>query len=243
MIKIKPKKSSTLFLLPVVLIIIISGFVINYKKFNPEPIGKLIDIGGYRLHIIKKGQGTPAVILISGAKAFSFDWYFIQDNISKFTTVCSYDRPGLAWSDPGPEPRTFNQDVYELHELLLRSHIFPPYIMVGHSLGGIIARKYIKEYPNDVVGLVLVDATSENNFLFMNNRVSRLRDFATSEQLPKIKTKIDSLTIIPSGSILSEYRKSYGEPEIGYPLTLLPNSIQKMRLWAMGLPKYYIADN
>ncbi len=79
----------------------------------PLPNGKLVDVGGYKLHIDIKGKGSPAVIMIAGSQAFSFDWSLVMPEISKVTQVCTYDRPGLAWSDPGPMPRTFDQDIYE----------------------------------------------------------------------------------------------------------------------------------
>jgi len=121
----------------------------------PAPLGSLFDIGGYRLHINKIGKGKPPVVLISGSMSFSFDWWLVQNEVAKITTVCSYDRPGLAWSDAGPSPRTFNQDVYELHTLLEKAGVRPPYILVAHSIGGIIARKYANRYPKEVAGMVL----------------------------------------------------------------------------------------
>src|SRR5947209_4539066 len=83
--------------------------------------GKLVDIGGYKLHINEQGNGSPVVVLIAGSLAFSFDWYFVQKEVKNFSKVISYDRPGFAWSDAGPSPRTMKQDVYELHQLLLKS--------------------------------------------------------------------------------------------------------------------------
>jgi len=94
----------------------------------PSPNGKLVDIGGYKLHIDIKGKGSPAVVMIAGSQAFSFDWSLVMPEIAKVTQVCTYDRPALAWSDPGPLPRTFEQDIYELHTLLQKSGIKPPYI-------------------------------------------------------------------------------------------------------------------
>ena len=142
-----------------------AGFCFG-QSHDPKPAGKLVDIGGYRLHISTKGKGSPAVIFIAGSQAFSFDWALVAPAISKVTQTVTYDRPALAWSDPGPMPRSFEQDVYELHVLLEKAGVKPPYILVGHSLGGILARKFEKRYPGEVKGMVLVDATSENTMLF-----------------------------------------------------------------------------
>src|SRR5437764_11156611 len=139
--------------------ILIICFCLNVRSFeqkDPKPTGKLIDIGGFRLHIDVRGKGSPTVVLIAGSQAFSMDWALVLPQIAKFTRVCSYDRPGLAWSDAGPMPGSFDQDVYELHTLLIKAGIPPPYVLVGHSIGGIIARWFERKYPNEVKGMVLV---------------------------------------------------------------------------------------
>src|SRR5689334_8991873 len=82
-------------------------------KFPPP--GRLVDIGGYRLHLYCTGKGNPAVVLIYGAGAYSIDWSLVQPEVGRFARVCSYDRAGDAWSDPGPTPRTLPQEAYELH--------------------------------------------------------------------------------------------------------------------------------
>jgi len=130
-----------------------------FSQNDPPPNGNLVDIGGYKLHIDIKGKGSPAVVMIAGSQAFSVDWSLVMPGISGITQVCTYDRPALAWSDPGPMPRTFDQDIYELHTLLHKSGVKPPYILVGHSLGGIIARLFEKKYPTEVKGLVLDTST------------------------------------------------------------------------------------
>ena len=75
------------------------------QTYDPKPTGELVDIGGYRLHITKEGKGGPAVIFIAGSQAFSFDWALVAPAISNITQAVTYDRPALAWSDPGPMPR------------------------------------------------------------------------------------------------------------------------------------------
>ena len=100
------------------------------------PPGKLVDIGGYQLHINCTGKGSPTVILEAGLGGDSRSWHEVQPEIAEFAQVCSYDRAGLGWSDPGPKPRTSQQIVKELHRLLAKADIQSPYVLVGHSFGG-----------------------------------------------------------------------------------------------------------
>src|SRR5438128_1815367 len=118
-----------------VLLMLSSVVALGQLTSQPIPPGKLIDLGGYRMHLNCTGNKGPTVILITGAGDFSFDWSLVQPNIAQFARVCSYDRAGFAWSDPGPIPRTMKQEAFELHTLLSAAHIKGPYILVGHSLG------------------------------------------------------------------------------------------------------------
>src|SRR5262245_57916672 len=111
------------------------------EREAPAPPGKLVDVGGFRLHISCEGRGSP-VIMIYGGGSFSVDWSLVQPQVARFAQACTYDRAGNAWSDSGPTPRTMCQDVYELHKLLQKAQIEQPYVLVGHSLGGLIARLF-----------------------------------------------------------------------------------------------------
>jgi len=136
------------------------------RRFNPMP-GKLIDVGGYRMHIDCSGQGSPAVILDSGMGDSYVVWQKVQPQIAKLTETCSYDRAGLGYSDPSSRPRTSRVMAEELHTLLKAAGIAPPYVLVGHSMGGFDVRLYASLYPSEVAGMVLVDAShpdQENRF-------------------------------------------------------------------------------
>jgi pimeloyl-ACP methyl ester carboxylesterase len=123
------------------------------------PPGRMVDIGGYKLHLWCRGQGIPTVILDAGLGGFSLDWMFVQAQLQAETTVCAYDRAGYGWSDPGPPPRDSEQLAEELALLLEKSSLPGPYLLVGHSFGGYNMQYYAKLYPDSVSGIVLVDAS------------------------------------------------------------------------------------
>ncbi len=126
----------------------------------PAP-GQLVDVGGYRLHIQCVGTGSRTVVLDAGLGGSSLDWNLVQPELGRSTHVCAYDRAGMGWSDPGPKPRTPRQIANELHTLLTNAGIAGPYVLVGHSLGGKNVRLFALQHPEEVVGMVLVDARSE----------------------------------------------------------------------------------
>jgi pimeloyl-ACP methyl ester carboxylesterase len=136
------------------------------RRFNPMP-GRLFDVGGYKMHIDCAGEGSPTVILESGLGDTYLSWRKVQPQIAKFVRVCSYDRAGIGYSDSGPQPRTSKVMAAELHALLHLAGIAPPYVLVGHSMGGYNVRLYASLYRNEVAGMVLVDAShpdQENRF-------------------------------------------------------------------------------
>jgi pimeloyl-ACP methyl ester carboxylesterase len=126
------------------------------------PAGQLVAVSGHKMHLYCTGQGGPTVVLESGAADYSLGWTRVQPELSKTTRVCSYDRAGLGWSDPGPEPRDPQQIATELHSLLVTAGISAPYVIVGHSIGGKYVRMFAGLYPSEVVGMVLVDARHES---------------------------------------------------------------------------------
>jgi len=118
--------------------------------------------GNLTLNLDCTGQGAPTVVLDSGLGVPAMGWNLSQREIAKFTRVCSYDRAGYGWSSAGPMPRTSLQIAKELHAMLGAAGEKPPYILVGHSFGGYNIRVYTGQYPSEVVGMVLVDASHED---------------------------------------------------------------------------------
>lgn len=145
----------------------VSGCQARRSLALPDRIGEArIDIGGRSLHVSCAGTGTPTVILEAGLEVSLKTWAAVQPSVAKFTHVCAYDRAGLGSSDPDPatftHARTSSAVVEDLHRLLLASPISGPYVLVGHSLGGAHIRLFASQFPQEVVGMVLVDASHEN---------------------------------------------------------------------------------
>jgi pimeloyl-ACP methyl ester carboxylesterase len=139
---------------------------------NPD---QQIDIGGYALHMRVQGAGSPVVIFESGLGDTCASWDTVQPAISQLTCTLAYDRAGLGASGPSPQPRTIPIMVDELATLLRRAQIPPPYVLVGHSLGGFIGRSFAHRHANLVAGLILVDPAHED----MESHMAHVR---TSEQ-------------------------------------------------------------
>jgi pimeloyl-ACP methyl ester carboxylesterase len=128
------------------------------RRFPPP--GRLIQIGASRLHLHRTGTGSPSVVLEAGIAGTSLTWSLVQPGLAELTTVASYDRTGLGWSDSCSTPRTVHTMVQELSSMLVESGLSGPYVLVGHSFGGLLVRAYAAAYPEQVAALVLVDPVS-----------------------------------------------------------------------------------
>ncbi len=129
---------------------------------RPTLPGDKVDVGGYQLYLYCTGTGSPTVILEAGLEGDDITWKEVQPQVAQFTRVCSYDRAGLAHSDYGPTPRNAELSAADLHILLTKAGIAPPYVLVGHSFGGLLIRRYAFDYPEEVDGLVFVDSLHED---------------------------------------------------------------------------------
>jgi pimeloyl-ACP methyl ester carboxylesterase len=206
----------------------------------PAP-GRLIDIGGWRLHLNCTGQARssqPIVVLEAGVGDFSVEWSLVQPAVSGFGRVCSYDRGGDGWSDVGPHPRTFHQVVYELHTLLERAGERPPYLLIGHSYGGWLVRTYQAVYPTEVAAMVLVDAGEDNPLRMLpNGQVVRASEMGATKPIPAVNTSrpLRESDIPPAA--LSQMKAgataSIADANTG-PRAKLPRDAQRMRTWALG---------
>ena len=119
--------------------------------------GQLIDVGGHRLHLVSSGSGAPVVVMEAALGGSSISWSLVQPAVARLTQVCAYDRSGFGWSDPGPMPRTAGRVADELRTLLDVGGVQPPFVLVGHSFGGLVMRIFAARYRDKVAGLVLVD--------------------------------------------------------------------------------------
>lgn len=194
---------------------------------GPRAPGKMVDLGGHRLHINCSGHGSPTVVIENGFDEYSFDWILIQTRVEKFARVCSYDRAGYAWSEPGPKPRTFAQINLELRDALAKLGEKGPFVLVGHSFGGPIVRNFALAYPKLVAGIIFVDAASEEQRFTMQHRAIRLRDGATGKEIPAPREQMRA-----SDQPKRPASSPPAETAIEAPFDRLPPEIQKLHFWA-----------
>jgi pimeloyl-ACP methyl ester carboxylesterase len=214
----------------------------------PAP-GQLIDLGGWRLHINCTGEpvrGQPTVVLEAGAGDFSVEWSLVQPAVARFARVCSYDRAGSGWSELGPRPRTMAQIVWELRALLDKAGAAPPYVLVGHSFGGVLVQLYASTYPSHVAGVVLIESGSLNPLRFVNGKLTRPAESATGAAIPAVKTSgpLRETDIPPRVlSMMEAAARDSGPHANDSPRDKLPREAQRMRTWALSQVKTYAAND
>lgn len=131
------------------------------RDVHPVETPQKVDAGGHRVRLLVAGEGTPTVVLESGFGAGIESWTRVQPSVSRFTQVVSYDQAGVGGSEPSPKPRTGRQIASELHTVLKNAGLRPPYVLVGHSIGGPYIHVFANRYPTEVAGMVFVDPTQE----------------------------------------------------------------------------------
>jgi alpha/beta hydrolase fold len=162
-----PSRGGRWLLYPVIALLALASIGGGYQtlgaaadaKAYPMP-GQLIDVGGHRLHLSCTGAGTPTVVLEPGAGGMSSSLGWIAPTVARDTRVCVYDRAGRGWSEPADSAQDGAQIAADLHTLLQRGHVPGPYVLAGHSFGGLYVLTFAARYPDQVAGMVLVDSTA-----------------------------------------------------------------------------------
>jgi pimeloyl-ACP methyl ester carboxylesterase len=196
--------------------------------------GRLVALGpsfaGLFLNINCTGQGSPTVVMDTGGGIPAVGWSLVQPEITKFTRVCSYDRAGYGWSGTaGPERRTSLQIATELHALLVAAGEKPPYVLVAHSLGGFDVRIYNHEYPGEVSGMVLVDASHEDQ---LSHMAPTMRAFMEGQGRSLTRSRVIVPVLIYSGLIRAlNSGRSAQAPHV-------PDQLAKEMLYLQFQPKF-----
>lgn len=169
------------------------------------PIGGFQEIDGRRVFVHRSGSGGPAVVFLPGASMVGLNYFLVQQQVSRFTTVVTYDRGGTGYSDPLPLPRTAAAVATELYELLHAQNLAAPYVLVAHSLGGAYAHRFTQLYPQEVAGLVWVDAFHRDWDDFMPTEAG----LAAGEQMTPDPVQIQQMR--------PALREMYAELVVDYP--------------------------
>lgn len=206
---------------------------------KPKPSGKMVDLGGHRLHVNCSGKGSPTVVVENGLGDFSFDWILVQTRVSRFTRICTYDRAGYAWSEPGPKPRTFAQINLELRDALSTLGEHAPYVLVGHSYGGAAVRNFALTYPQDVAGMVLVDSAFEGQRVGIGHKKTiRLGESAAGKPVPPPHGEMSE-----SDKPLPQEHAAQPDQSLDPLYKVLPPEEQKLQLWAQSRSETDDAEN
>lgn len=188
---------------------------------TPVPPGKLIDLGGRRLHLNCVGKGSPTAFIENGGGSFSIEWTLVQQLVTKDTRICAYDRGGYAWSDHGPMDEGIEQVMDDLHRLLRKAGIPTPVIMVCQSLGCLYTRAYQRRYPEQIAGLVFLDGSHDESITLVLAGERKPIGLITREQLPQA---------------YEDYRSTLPTLKAGAadapPFNRLPPDLQNARHWA-----------
>jgi pimeloyl-ACP methyl ester carboxylesterase len=206
----------------VTLLTLAVGLVVSCRSQHAElskgypPPGRLIDVGGRKLHLYCTGKGSPTVVLMAGGDAYSIDWALVQPRVAVTSRVCSFDRAGLGWSDPGPAEETVEETVGDLHGLLHSAGENGPLVLVGASVGGIFIQAYQQAYPQQVAGLVFSNSS---------NRIGMKTKSKTGLLWHLTEDELRSAYPLPSSA------KGRAPTHEGDPFDKLPPNLQDVRLW------------
>ena len=229
------------------------GSLRDARRFLPP--GRRVDVDGHQLHLIVSGQGSPTVVFESALGATCLTWALVQSEVAKFTTTVSYDRAGCGWSDQGPMPRSAEQILGELRLLLRRGSLEPPYLLVGHSYGGLTVRLFSHRYPDEVAGALLLDPADPDQWLnlkgedrakIMNGaRLSRRGVWLARFGLARLVVSLGSAGAQSPArrlaSFLSEGVPRPVQDRLLSPMQRLPQEARDVLKWFWTRPAYFRA--
>ena len=191
-----------------------SGTTIN----TGPPLGRYYDVAGKRLLLYRSGDGGPAVVFLPGGGAVGLDYLNVQERAAALTTSVVYDRAGTGWSEAAALPRTSAQVTGELRELLLTAGVPAPYLLAGHSLGGLYARHYAQRFPGEVAALLLLDPAHEDYNAYMPPELTEMwKAFDPGQALP------DELP----GELVALYRGLFEQEIAGWPAEIRERLIER----------------
>jgi pimeloyl-ACP methyl ester carboxylesterase len=216
-------------------------------RAHPPP-GQLVDVGGYRLHINCVGTGSPTVLIDAGLGDWSASWSsWVQPEAAKTTRVCTYGRAGMGYSEPGPLPRTAARFAQELHTLLQHARVPGPYVLVGHSLGGLPVRVFAHVFAAEVAGVVLIDSMAPSQATHASMAPSQATSAAPAT-LPPAASPISGLSLATFPARIGLVRLLAGpldlkaglSPEVAnayVAFSVTPRSVQTFVDEGAGLPE------
>lgn len=223
------------------------------RKYRPP--GSLVDVGGRRMHLWCRGSGRPTVVFDSALGATCLSWMLVQPRVAEFARACAYDRVGFGWSDPGPLPRSVDRIVENLHRLLEKARVPGPYVLVGHSYGGLTVRLFAARYREEVAGLVLVDAADVRQWVEPRGedrrkieggaRLSRRGEWIARLGVARLVAFLVRIGAIRaagwSASLLSEGATTRVRDRVMSPVERLPDDVRPALRWFWTRPSFYRA--
>ena len=221
----------------------------------PPLPGRLVQVVTHKLHLLCRGTGSPAVVFDAALGGSSLSWTYVQPAVAGFTTACAYDRAGFGWSDAGPMPRTAERIAAELHEMLATAGVPPPYVLVGHSFGGLTVRAYVERHPGEVAGLVFVDpahpeewrepSTADRERLARGVTLCRRGATAARAGIASLVARLASAGALDLArgiaAAVSRRTLHRSDEQILAPVTKLPMEARAVLRWMWTQPRYFEA--
>jgi pimeloyl-ACP methyl ester carboxylesterase len=219
------------------------------------PAGRMVSIGTHRLHLHCVGSGDPVVVFDAALGGSALSWTLVQPEVARISRACAYDRAGFGWSEAGPMPRTAGRIAAELHELLRRANVPPPYVLVGHSFGGLVVQLFAMRYRSDTAGLVLVDPAHPEDWVSPDEydrqqmargvRLCRRGEIAARLGLARVVAALVALGALSKARTFARILSRSGlrpeDEDILAPMWKLPREVRRSLLWYWTRPKFFQA--